>query len=246
MTTLLATPASVTTKSRRRGLKPTYPKRVAPRPETPFAEGLLVEVSAPAVETDPESSYSLSSILPKTCGFGLTGEEHDRVANARNRTRIAYKADCPAAPYREVERVAEQAAKDEMRRVLSERPAAVEVKVVEPTPAKPASVPFEAAKLAPTPVKRPSVRPRLESRPVHTAADEVWWSQFTSQAANAPAPISGGSPESVREFSESWNLPSDDDQDGELSFSERLELLPETEPELSDDHNGAFGMGGVE
>lgn len=238
-------PAPRVIRSFDRQLPPIRPTRIAPRPEGEFAEGLLAEV-------DPESSYALSSILPKTCGFGLTGEEHDRVAAARNRTRAAFKSDCPAAPYREVERVAEQAAKDEMRRVLRERPAAVavEVKVDEqPTPvaapAKPTGSRFNATKLSPAPVKRPLVRPRLESRPVHTLEDELWWSQITSQAANAPAPISGGSPESVREFSESWNLPSDD-QDDDLSFSERCDLLPETEPELSDDFGGAFGTGGAE
>lgn len=97
-----------------------------------------------------------------------------------------------------------------------------------------------------TPVVAPVAAPARKSTWTrHTAADEAWW--MLNSPLNATmfdlAPICGGSPEPECGVSGRWSLPGEDEG---LTFSERVELLPEPVGCLSDDHNGAFGTFGCE
>src|SRR5689334_4695373 len=63
--------------------------------------------------------------LPTIRGAGLSRDEMFRVNGARNRARAAYARDCSDASPGELDRVADRAATDELRRLLRDRPPAV-------------------------------------------------------------------------------------------------------------------------
>lgn len=95
--------------ARHRSVKPT-------RTAEPFAAGL-------EVDTCP---------LPTIYGAGLSFDEYCRVNGPRNIARSIYAADCPEASPGELDRVGDAAARDALRAVLRDRPAALALPAPEP------------------------------------------------------------------------------------------------------------------
>ncbi len=129
--------------------RPIKPFRVAPRPNSPFAEGLVIDEPGLSSPIDQRT-------LPTIDGAGLTADEHRQVNGARNRAMGEYGRSCPDAEWAEIERVGRAAATDQLRIVLKARPGAP------PLPAKP--MPMGTVHT-----------PKAARRRPYTTADVAWW-----------------------------------------------------------------------
>jgi hypothetical protein len=116
----------------------------------------------------------LCSTLPTIDGAGLSRDELFRINGGRNRARAAYATDCPDASPGELDRVAAAAARDELRRLLQDRPAAVAscCPATEPVPCLACST-IEAAAAA------PESTVDVEGDPGEAEADATGWPAWT-------------------------------------------------------------------
>lgn len=205
---------SILTRSRRQS-KPVS----QPRPSAPFGAGLLdnpaLEPRVDLLELTAEEREMLygplesipidddepgpCSRLPRIDGHGLSMAEWTRMNGARNRSRAAYAVSVPDADAIELDRVATAAARDELRRLLRDRPPAVAVAIdpgdVESDPADwPAWTDDDVWVLGPEDQggnDEPDEPPAARSRPFEApASDRAWWAAHcpSAQRQRVPAP----------------------------------------------------------
>lgn len=159
--------------------RPIKPTRHTIKPFSAFAAGI-----------EP-----VCSVRPSIDGSGLSKLEVFRMWGVVNKVKSIYARDMPEADLVELDRVGRAAAKDELRRLLKDRPVAQDAPAPAAVGARSAADDLAAAAAGFAQVEFAPEWP--ERRPLHTDLDEIHWSAYghlpVSRWAALP-PIAGGAP----------------------------------------------------